>query len=97
MDDQKVSRKSRKTVNAKLGWYLHLTTYVILNSLLITINYITSPQYLWFLWIVLGWGVGLCFHAVILFMFYGPSSIKEQMLKKEMERELKGKNDFVKN
>ncbi|MFN8454573.1 MAG: 2TM domain-containing protein [Anaerolineae bacterium] len=40
----------------------HLGSYVIIIGMLAGLNWITSWEYLWFLWPALGWGVGLTFH-----------------------------------
>ena len=89
IENKETLRKVERTVNAKLIFLFHLIPYVIINSFLIVINLITSPQYLWFKWPLLGWGVGLIFHAVILYVFYGETSLKERMIKKEMEKHIK--------
>lgn len=44
------------------GFWRHLGTYVIVIGMLAMINLLTSPDYFWFKWPALGWGVGLAFH-----------------------------------
>lgn len=46
----------------------HLTAFVIVNGALLVLNVVTSPDYLWFLWVTFSWGIGLAFHAVDVFM-----------------------------
>ena len=46
----------------------HLTAFVIVNGALLVLNVVTSPGYLWFLWVTFSWGIGLAFHAVDVFM-----------------------------
>jgi hypothetical protein len=46
------------------GFFGHLTSYVIVNAFLVTINLITDPGDIWFHWPLLGWGIGIAFHAV---------------------------------
>jgi len=50
-------------------------------------NLITSSQYLWFKWPLIGWGIGVFFHALAVFAFTEGSSIKERMIQKEMQKE----------
>jgi hypothetical protein len=45
----------------------HLIAYVIVNGALALMNFMTTG-YPWVLWPILGWGIGLAFHAVDTFM-----------------------------
>ena len=74
-------------MEAKFGFYIHLAVYIAVSIVLIGINLSTSTQYLWFLWPLIGWGIGLSFHALGVFVFSGGSAIKEQMIEKEMKKE----------
>ena len=46
------------------GFLTHLSIFIAVNTLLVIINLTTSPQYLWFVWPLLGWGVCLAFHGI---------------------------------
>ena len=48
-------------------FYGHLTSYCIINGFLLMVNLITGPRYLWVVWPMMGWGVGLAFHYVNTF------------------------------
>ena len=87
MEKEETYQKAKKRVEAKIGFYIHLAVYVGVNILLIVINLITSSEYLWFKWPLIGWGIGLFFHALGVFVFSGGSAIKEQMIEKEMKKE----------
>ena len=87
MDNQEAYQEAKKRVKAKIGFYIHLAVYVGVNILLITINLITSSEYLWFKWPLIGWGIGVFFHALGVFVFPGGSAITEQMIEKEMKTE----------
>ena len=41
----------------------HVFAYVIVNALLVAINLFTSGLLTWAVWPILGWGIGLAFHA----------------------------------
>jgi hypothetical protein len=41
----------------------HFFAYIIINTLLVAINWITAGTVNWAIWPILGWGVGLAFHA----------------------------------
>ncbi len=45
------------------GFYTHLRSYCIVNGFLLLMNLLTSPRFLWFVFPLLGWGIGLAFHA----------------------------------
>jgi hypothetical protein len=62
-------QKAKERVEAIKGLYIHLTVYVIVNLILFSINMIVSPDGLWFLWPLTGWGIGLAFHALTVFGF----------------------------
>lgn len=52
---------------ARLGFYIHLATYLLVNVLLVCVNLLTTPGRLWFFWPLLGWGTGLLAHALAVF------------------------------
>ena len=58
---------ARSGAEARVGFYTHLTVYLLVNALLIGINLGTSTQHLWFKWPLLGWGVGILAHAIVAF------------------------------
>ena len=62
-------KKAKKQVQEIKGFYSHLLTYVIVMIILVYINLKYSPEYLWFLWSMMGWGIGLLFHAMKVFKF----------------------------
>ncbi len=45
------------------GVAVHLFVYLAVNALLIFINLTRSPENIWFIWPLLGWGLGLAAHA----------------------------------
>jgi len=61
-DDRYKAAKSR--VAQLRGFYVHLTAFIVVNAFLIVLNLLTSPQSLWFYWVLLGWGIGLVAHAL---------------------------------
>ena len=63
-------QKAKKQVNEIKGFYGHLTSYVIVLAILIYINLKYTPEYLWFIWTMFGWGIGLFFHAMRVFNWF---------------------------
>ena len=88
MTDDKAYKKAEKRVRAKIGFYFHLAAYILVNLVLVFIWYFaTGGGYLWFLWPIMGWGIGVLFHGLGVFVATG--SIKERMIQKELDRDTK--------
>ena len=51
------------------GFYVHLTQYLIVIPILAGMNLAGYPQYLWFVWPALGWGLGVLAHGASVFAF----------------------------
>jgi hypothetical protein len=58
---QNANRKMR-TGQAKIGFMAHLTAYIGVNTLLITINLLFVPAFYWFVFPLIGWGIGVTMH-----------------------------------
>jgi hypothetical protein len=68
MVDEKYE-KAKKRVEEIKGFYSHLIVYVIVNIGLFLLNLFTTPGNWWFYWVILGWGIGLFFHGMGVFVF----------------------------
>lgn len=60
-------QKAKKRVVAIKGYYTHLIVYIVVNLMLFAINMITSPDSLWFIWPLLGWGIAIVIHTFSVF------------------------------
>ena len=49
----------------KRGFPAHLVVYLLVNAMLIAINFIYSPEAIWFFYPLIGWGLGIS----MLFLF----------------------------
>ncbi len=87
MENKEAYEKAKKRVETKVGFYIHLAAYISVGVLLVIINLSTTPQHLWFKWPLIGWGIGVCFHGLGVFIFSEGSAIKEQMIETEMKKE----------
>ncbi len=54
--------RKRLVRKRRAEFYNHLRSYLIVNGALLLINFITSSDF-WVVWPLLGWGIGLAFHA----------------------------------
>ena len=90
MNEQEIKyQKAKERVEAIKGFYIHLIVYVVVNLILFSINMIVSPDDLWFLWPLMGWGVGLAIHALTVFGYASGFSAdwEERKIREFMEKE----------
>lgn len=85
MNDTELFRIARKRAEAKLGFYVHAAVFVPVNLLLAGINLVTSPQELWFIFPLLGWGLGLAIQGIAVFGLIG-SNLRERLVEAELQR-----------
>jgi hypothetical protein len=87
MDDTDATLRqlATKRVEARMGLVTHLALYGVVNAGLVVIWWATGSRYPWFVWPMLGWGIGIVGH--LLSYFFGPGSRTEQRLvEREMHR-----------
>ena len=71
------------------GFYVHLTQYGAMMVILLIINLLTSPGYLWVIWPALGWGIGVAAHGLNVFEvvdFFGRDWERRQLAKRLRNR-----------
>jgi transcriptional regulator with XRE-family HTH domain len=83
LDDEK---RAMKYVEDIKEFYGHLLSFVVTIAVLTAINLFVSPEYLWVLWCVLGWGIGLGMHAIQVFEVF--SLFSPEWEKKQIEKRL---------
>jgi hypothetical protein len=88
MTEEEAYHKAKKKVKAKKGFYMHFGSFCATTLFLFTINFLTSPNFWWFLFPTLGWGIGIVSHYIAVFGIAGPSGEdwEEQELEKEMRK-----------
>ena len=83
MNEQEKLERAKQHVEAMTGFYIHLAVYVVVMTILLIINLTASPVW-WVQWPLLGWGIGLLAHAVLVFG-QGPSFVRDWQLRKIQE------------
>ena len=78
--------KAKERVEARMGFYIHLTVYLIVNTFLAILNLSLTNNYFWAIWPILGWGIGLIVHGLNTFVFTYESSWKKRLIEKEIQR-----------
>ncbi len=72
-------------VRAIKDFYTHLTSYVLVITLLFIINFVTGTGYMWAWWPAMGWGIGIISHGLSAFEvlnIFGPDWEKKQIEKR---------------
>ena len=65
---QRTGRSEAIFTDARVrGFFLHLFVYVAVNALLIIVNLLYMPNYYWFLFPLIGWGLLVLAHAYVVF------------------------------
>lgn len=85
--------EAKKQVKAIKGFYIHLLIYIVVILFLIFINLKYTPEYLWFIWTMGGWGIGLLFHGLGAFKFapFFGKNWEEDKIKELMDKDKNAK------
>lgn len=83
--EREVRAKALGRVRAKLGFGWHLAAFALVNLVMYALNRVYSPQTIWFVWPLAGWGLALAFHGLAVMQ---GSSVRDDMLEAEVRREL---------
>jgi hypothetical protein len=87
LTDEEVYRIARQRVEEKKGFYTHLIVYICVNILLVLIWFFTGHGFPWFVFPLGGWGIGLLFHFLGVFVFsQGGSAWEKREIEKEIEK-----------
>lgn len=84
MNGEQIQRLARRRAGAKLGFYIHAAVYAAVNLGLFAINGHFAPSYAWHVWPLAGWGMGLAFHWLAVFLLGSGSRLRESMIEREL-------------
>jgi hypothetical protein len=82
--DEALRQRAVHRLRKKAEFRSHLTSYFLVNALLVGIWAFTGQGYFWPIWPLLGWGVGIAFHGWDTFGHR--SEITEDQIRREMDR-----------
>jgi len=57
--------------HATRGFLIHLGVYVLVVALLAALNLYRNPDNLWFIWVLIGWGIAVAAHGLALLLAAG--------------------------
>lgn len=69
MTEEEIYEEAKKRVKAKKDLYSHIAVYVLVNAFLVVIWAVTSGGFPWFVFPLGGWGIGLFFHILDVFVW----------------------------
>ncbi len=69
MDEKEKYKIAKQRLEDIKGFYSHLISYIIVIIVLMIINLVSSPRFLWFAIVAGAWGFGLFWHAMGVFVF----------------------------
>ena len=72
------------TEEKKKEFLIHMVVYILVNAMLITINFIYSPEVIWFFYPLIGWGIGISMHYL-----FGVRWIDKELKEREARAEYK--------
>ena len=76
-------------VERKIKFKRNLYSYIVVNVSLAIVNIIFTPEYWWFLWVVLFWGIGVLvdfLRAYVLMDKFDTDEYRERKIQEEMEK-----------
>jgi hypothetical protein len=88
-----LEKLAKQRASEKIDFFTHLVVFVLVNALLLVVNLVTSPNSLWVVWVLLGWGIGLVVHGANVFIVEGMfDGFKDRLVESELKK-LKSKNN----
>jgi len=78
--------RARERLEARRGFFAHVAVFVVVNIALVTINVATAPDELWAKWPLMGWGIGLAFHGLAVFVIGDRFAITDEMVERELRK-----------
>ena len=85
-------QKAKDRVQEVKGFYAHATMFALVNVALVILNLATlrkNDGVIWFIWPLIGWGIGLAVHAISVFGFgsFLGKAWEERQIQRELERQ----------
>lgn len=84
--DPTAYRKAERRVERKIRFFIHLAVYLTVNNGLLLSNLLNRPDKLWAIWPLFGWGIGLLFHGLAVFLNGPGATWKQRMIEQELKK-----------
>ena len=69
MSEEQIYEEAKKRVEEKKGFRNHVIVYLCVNTMLVLIWWFTGAGFPWFVFPLGGWGIGLLFHGLGVYVF----------------------------
>lgn len=79
-------RAAKERVEQIQGFYWNLASYIVVNGFLTFLDIKQDGVYDWAYWPLIGWGIGVTFHAINVFGIFNSTGWKNRMIQKELEK-----------
>jgi hypothetical protein len=85
--EEQLRARARQRAEDKVGFYVHLGVYLVVNAALWLLWFVTSPElFPWPVFVSIFWGIGIGAHAIGT---YASTTYTDQLAEKEYQK-LKG-------
>ena len=80
--------RAEERVDKKIRFYRNLQAYLAVNTLLVVINWLFTPQFWWVMFPVFFWGLGVLKDFLVAFVFVDMFSedYRQRKIEEEMAR-----------
>lgn len=85
--------RARERAEAKYRFFVHAGVYAAVMTLLVVINLVTSPQAIWVVWPLIGWGLALALHGAGVFLLSDRDAVIDDLTERELRRSAPHKGD----
>lgn len=85
-NDDDLMQRARKRVGMKMGFYIHLLVYVLVNGGLALMMLARGGLANWQTGPLLGWGLGLAIHGVVTLLNLQGDGLRSRMVADEARR-----------
>lgn len=88
LSDYQEAYNSLKKEEEKQGLLWHIAIYVVVNAVMVAVNLVYLPGSIWFIYPLLGWGLGLLSHY-----FFGFRNLEERLNDRAEKAEERAKEE----
>jgi fatty acid desaturase len=92
MTDEEIYKEAEKIVEEKKSFRTHFIVYLCVNAFLVIIWAVTSRGFPWFVFPLGGWGIGVLFHFLSIYVFSREADTSEIEKEAEKIRKRRGGN-----
>jgi hypothetical protein len=86
LSQQDLQRIATRYVKRKIGFFFHFTVYLVVNIALVGANILHAPDAMWSFAPLTGWGIGLLFHGLAIFLSAPGAGWRQRMIDNEVTK-----------